>query len=80
MSLENIRYLLLWCTIINYAWIILWFLLVVLGRQWMYKLWGKWFHLSNEQFDFLNFTGMMLYKIGVLLFNLVPLIALYIVK
>jgi len=80
MSLENIRYLLLWCTIINYAWMILWFLLVVLGRQWMYKLWGKWFHLSNEQFDFLNFTGMMLYKIGVLLFNLVPLIALYIVK
>jgi hypothetical protein len=80
MSLEKIRYLLLWCTIINYAWIILWFLLVVLGRQWMYKLWGKWFHLSNERFDFLNFTGMMLYKIGVLLFNLVPLIALYIVK
>jgi len=80
MSLEKIRYLLLWCTIINYAWIVLWFLLVVLGREWIYRLWGRWFQLSTEQFDRLNFTGMMLYKIGVLLFNLVPLIALYIVK
>lgn len=80
MSLEKIRYLLLWCTIINYAWIVLWFLLVVLGREWIYRLWGRWFQLSTEQFDRLNFTGMMLYKIGVLLFNLVPLTALYIVK
>lgn len=80
MSIEKIRQVLLWCTIINYIWIVVWFLLVVLARQWVYRLWGKWFRLSTEQFDRLNFTGMMLYKIGVLLFNLVPLLALYIVK
>jgi hypothetical protein len=80
MSIEKVRYLLLWCAIINYCLVTVWFLLVVLARRPLYGLWGKWFHLSTEQFDRLNFTGMMLYKIGVLLFNLVPLIALFIVK
>jgi hypothetical protein len=40
---------------------------------------GRWFHLSVEQIDALHYTGMALYKIGILLFNLVPYIALRIV-
>lgn len=80
MNIEKLRHLLLWCTVINYGFVVFWFLLVVFGRRRLYALWGKWFHLSAEQFDRLNFTGMMLYKIGVLLFNLVPLIALYVIS
>ena len=80
MNIERVRYFLLWCTIINYGWIIVWFLLVVLGRPWVYGVWRRWFHLSTEEFDRLNFTGMMFYKIGVLLFNLVPLIVLFIIS
>ena len=80
MNIEKLRYLLLWCTILNYGFVIVWFLLVVLVRRPLYAIWGKWFHLSEEQFDRLNFTGMMLYKIGILMFNLAPLIALLIVR
>ena len=39
----------------------------------------RWVHLSVEQFDALHYAGMALYKIGILLFNLVPYIALRIV-
>jgi hypothetical protein len=35
--------------------------------------------LSTEQFDAVNFAGIALYKVGILLFNLVPWIALRIV-
>jgi hypothetical protein len=80
VSVEKLRYLLLWCTILNYGFVIFWFLLVVLARRPLHTIWGKWFHLSGEQFDRLNFMGMMLYKIGILLFNLVPLVALLIVR
>ena len=41
---------------------------------------GKWFRLSGEQFDALHYGGMAMFKIGILLFNLVPLIALDIVR
>jgi hypothetical protein len=80
MSIEKVRHLLLWCAFINYLFVVVWFLLVVLARQWLYGICGNWFHLSTEQFDRLNFTGMMLYKIGVLLFNVAPLIALFIIE
>jgi len=32
---------------------------------------GQWFRLSDEQFDFLHYFGISIYKIGILLFNLV---------
>ena len=77
MSIEVVRSALLWCTVINYAVLSIWFLLYVLGHGWLCRLWGRWFHLTAEQFDALNFGGMSLYKLGILLFNLAPLVALH---
>ena len=39
----------------------------------------RWLRLSAEQFDAINYTLMVLFKMGVVLFNLVPYIALRIV-
>jgi hypothetical protein len=39
----------------------------------------RWFKLSVETFDAIHYAGMATYKIGVLLFNLVPLLALYLI-
>ena len=77
MSIEMVRSTLLWCTVINYAVLSIWFLVYVLGHGWLCRLWGRWFHLTVEQFDALNFGGMSLYKLGIMLFNLAPLVALY---
>jgi hypothetical protein len=75
-----VRKVLLWCTVINYGVLLMWFLFFMLAYDWMYSLHGLWFHLSREQFDALHYGGMALYKIGILLFNLVPYIALRIVR
>jgi len=77
MSIEMARSILLWCTVINYAVLLIWFLLFALPHGWLYQLWGRWFRLTAEQFDTLNFAGMMLYKLGIMLLNLAPLVALY---
>jgi hypothetical protein len=49
----------------------------VFARDWIYGIHTRWFKLSPETFDAVHYLGMSIYKIGVLLFNVVPLIALY---
>jgi hypothetical protein len=79
MSIEVVRSALLWCTFLNYAVRLLWFLLFALPHNWLYRLCGRWFRLTLEQFDAINLTGIVLYKAGILLLNLVPYVALRIV-
>lgn len=79
MSIDGARDFLLWCTIINYIILLVWFLLFVSARDWMHRLHGRWFRIPGDRFDTLHYAGMAVFKIGILLFNLVPLIALWIV-
>ena len=80
MNIEFTRSFLLWCTVINYGILLVWFLVFVIAHDWMRRFHGRWFRLSDEQFDFLHYLGMSIYKIGILLFNLVPLVVLWIVS
>ena len=79
MNPRLLSHFLLWCTIINYAVLLLWFAVFALARDWMFRLHGRWFHLSAAQFEALHYGGMAVYKIGILLLNLVPYVALLIV-
>jgi hypothetical protein len=79
MSIEVVRGALLWCAIMNFGLLAVWSLLFVMPHEWVYRLWSRWFRLSIEQFDAVNFAGIVLYKVGILLFNLIPYIALRIV-
>ena len=76
MSIELTRHFLLWCTVINYGVLLVWFLVFVFARTWIQRIHGRWFGLPNGQFDSLHYAGMAIYKIGILLFNLVPFVAL----
>jgi hypothetical protein len=80
MDIEVARNALLWCTVINYGLLMLWFVLYTLPHTWLHRLWGRWFRLTTEQFDAINFAGIVIYKVGILLFNLVPYVALVIVR
>jgi hypothetical protein len=79
MNIEVARNFLLWCSVINYVILLLWFLLFALARDWMQRLHGRWFRLPSELFDTLHYGGMAIYKIGILLLNLVPFVGLCIV-
>jgi hypothetical protein len=80
MTIEMTRRALLWCAVINYGILLVWFLFFVLAHDWMYLLHSRWFRLSVEQFDMLHYAGMSIFKIGILLLNLVPCIALHIMR
>ena len=71
---------LLWSLGINYAILLIWFVVFVAARNWLRALHGRWFRISDEAFDAIHYGGMAAYKIGIFLFNLVPLLALYFVS
>jgi hypothetical protein len=60
--------------------LLVWFGVFVYAHDWMYRLHTRWFKLSVETFDAIHYSGLAIYKIGVILFNLVPLIALCLSK
>ena len=76
MTMEFARHFLLLCTVGNYAILTVWFLVFVWAHDWLWRLHGKWFRLSAEQFDVLHYAGMSAFKIGIMLLNLVPLAVL----
>ena len=74
MDIEQVRDALLWCVIINYGILLVWFLIFMAAHDWLYSSHAKLFHLSVEKFNALNYIGMMIFKIGIILFYLVPYI------
>jgi Family of unknown function (DUF6868) len=79
MTIEILTRFLAWCLVINYGILILWFLVFVLARDWIYGLHRKWYPISPEQFNAINYAGIAFYKILVFVFVLVPYIALRII-
>ncbi|MNC56305.1 hypothetical protein D3C75_1058910 [compost metagenome] len=78
MDLHTLKAFLLGCLVINYLILLGWFAAFVFAHGWMYRLHSRWFHLSEERFDAIHYMGVAVYKIGVMLFNLVPYLALLI--
>lgn len=79
MTIDVLWDVLLWCTVLNYGLLLLWFLVFSLAHDWMYRFHGRWFRVSPEQFDAIHYAGIAFYKVGIFLFNLIPYVALRIV-
>ncbi len=80
MNIMVIRDALFWCAVMNFGLLAVWSLLLVLPHEWMHRLWSKWFRIPVEQFDAINFAGIVFYKISIILFCLVPYLALRIAR
>jgi len=79
MAPEQLRSVLGWCTLINYALLLFWFAMFVLAHDWLHRLHGRWFSVSKEKFDAIHYTLMGVFKLGIFLFNLVPYLSMHIV-
>jgi hypothetical protein len=77
MNIESAQAFLLWCLVINYGILLLWFFVFWFGHNWMFTLHNRWFHLQVERFDSIHYASMAAYKLGILLLNLTPYIALH---
>ena len=80
MTTNEIKHVLLWCAGLNYLVLFIWAGVFVFAHDWMFRLHSHWFRLSVESFDAIHYAGLAVYKIGILLLNLVPLAALCLVS
>jgi hypothetical protein len=65
-----------WCTLINWLLLLVWWGFLALAGDRVYGLHGKWFRLSRQAFDATHYAGMALFKILIIVLNLVPYLAL----
>jgi hypothetical protein len=79
MTIETIRDTLAWCTVINMAFLLFWWLFMAVAHDWIYRMHSRWFHISAARFDKIHYQGIVLLKLGIVLFNLTPYLALRIV-
>ena len=79
MNPDTLKTLLLYSLAFNYALLLVWFGVFSLAHDWIYRLHRRWFSLSTDTFDSLHYAGMSVYKIGIILLNIAPLVALWLV-
>lgn len=80
MTVGMIRELLGWCCVINVGLLLWWFLIILFAHDWIYRIHKKWFKISEETFDAIHYAGIAFFKIAILVFNVVPYIALRIIR
>lgn len=79
MPVDALADLLLWCSLAHYLILLLWFAAFIGARERIRRLHGRWFRLSDSQFDAIHYTAMAFYKLLILFFGLVPAIVLKLV-
>jgi hypothetical protein len=79
MNYNVIRTFFRWCTIINGGLLILASLLVWFGGDWFFELHNKWIPIREDSFHVAVYILLGFFKIIVIVFNLVPYIALVII-
>ena len=75
MDMFTIKTIFMWCTIINVLLLVVSFLICAYAREWVYGMHSKWFPIPREAFNVAIYCFLGLFKIFVLVFNLVPWIA-----
>jgi hypothetical protein len=79
MTAETLRHFLGWSGVINFGILAVWGLFFTLAHQWMFKMHRRLFKLTVERFDTIHYGGMAFFKILIIVFNIVPYLALRIV-
>jgi hypothetical protein len=76
MTLEATRAFLLVSLGLAYALLVAWFAVFLLFHDALHRLHGRWFRLTPQAFDAVNYGGMALFKILALLLFAIPWLAL----
>ena len=79
MTIDLLRQVLGWCSIINMALLLWWFLFLVFAHDFVYRIHSRLFRIPVESFNSIHYAGIVFFKLIVLVFNVVPYFALKIV-
>lgn len=79
MTIQIISDVLMWCSVINVGLLIFSFIILTTLRSFVYRMHSKLFPMSEQQFDAIIYSGFMIHKILIIMFNIVPYLAVSIV-
>ncbi len=79
MTLEVVRDVLGWSGVLSLGMLLFWWLFFVFGHDLMYRMHGRWFKLSVETFDTVHYAGMLFFKACIMVFIIIPYLAMRIV-
>ena len=79
MDIDSIRAFFMWCTILNVALLLFSSLACIFFGDFSYRMNHKFFSISRQEFNIMLVSFIGLYKLLVLVFSLIPYIALVIV-
>ncbi len=74
--LDALAKVLLWCFVLGAVLLLFWFVLFLVAGECIYGLQSKWILITPHEFDLICYCGMGLVKLFVLLFFLIPYIAI----
>ena len=79
MDIQTLTKFFMWCTIMNGALLVLWTIMLILAPALVYRIHSKLFPIPRETFNVAIYSFLGLFKIFILVFNVVPYVALLIV-
>jgi len=80
MDIQTLSSFFMWCTILNACLLVFSFLMLAYAGDFVYRMHGKSFPMPRERFNGVIYSFIGFYKILLIVFNLVPWIALEIIK
>lgn len=79
MTVELVQAILGWSALLNMGILIWWFLFLSLAHDWTYKMHSRFYVVSRENFDNIHYAGMLIFKLLIFIFFIVPYVVLRIV-
>jgi hypothetical protein len=79
MDIQALQSFFMWCTILNVGMLVITFLFVTIGDDFLYWWTNKFFTVPRETFNTAVFCWISLYRLILIVFCIVPWIALEII-
>jgi hypothetical protein len=76
---DTLAKILLRCFVLGYFFLLLWFAVYIFAGDVVYAIGGRLFGLAQHELDMINYCGMAVVKVAVVLFFLFPYIAIRLV-
>ena len=79
MIIQTLTTFFMWCTIINAGLLVFWTVIYMSAPDLVYRTQSKFFPIPRETFDVVFYSFIAVFKIVVLVFVVVPYVALLII-
>lgn len=80
MDIQLLTRFFVWCTILNGVLLMAVCIMCMFAQDFIYHIHSKWFDISRENFAITMYAFAGIFKMFFLFFNLIPCIALIIIK